>query len=370
MFRLFIRPLLRILSFEQGHRLVVWLLRIVGWIPGGRWLLGRCCAVEDPSLEREVFGVRFRNPIGAAAGIDRNGEIFNELGAIGFGFVEVGTLTPNGQSGNPTPRVFCSESERTIRHRSGHPNRGLKSAIRHLRRTHHNVVVGCNWACNASTPSYDAPKDVLKLFRNLYQYVDYFTVNISGDDVQNETLTHSDDYVRALLDPLFDFRRGQNQYRPILLKISPDVDDATIDRISDILIATPLDGIVATNGSFRATVSGSPRKAGRVSGADLAARSTEVVRRIRERVGKAYPIIGSGGMLTPTDVQAMFEAGADLVQLCSGFIFEGSKFVKEVCLSLIPAAQPETPAVEPQPAEAEGVETSASATNQSDSATE
>ncbi|MBR1994656.1 MAG: dihydroorotate dehydrogenase (quinone), partial [Alistipes sp.] len=270
MFRYLLQPLLQLLRFEQAHRLVVLLLRVIGLIPGGRWLLGRCYAVEHPSLEREVFGVKFRNPIGVAAGIDRNGEICNELGAMGFGFVEVGTLTPHGQSGNPTPRVFRSDDERSIRHRVGHANRGLQSAIRHLRHGHPGVVVGCNLACNASTPAEEAPKDVLKLFRNLYQYVDYFTVNVSGDDVQNEQLTHSEAYIRALLEPLFDFRRGQNQYRPILLKISPDLTDEEVDRITDILIATPLDGIVATNGSFHDTVHlSAQRKAGRVSGAPV-----------------------------------------------------------------------------------------------------
>lgn len=355
MFRYLLQPLLQLLRFEQAHRLVVLLLRVIGLIPGGRWLLGRCYAVEHPSLEREVFGVKFRNPIGVAAGIDRNGEICKELGAMGFGFVEVGTLTPHGQSGNPTPRVFRSDDERSIRHRVGHANRGLQSAIRHLRHGHPGVVVGCNLACNASTPAEEAPKDVLKLFRNLYQYVDYFTVNVSGDDVQNEQLTHSEAYIRALLEPLFDFRRGQNQYRPILLKISPDLTDEEVDRITDILIATPLDGIVATNGSFHDTVHPSAqRKAGRVSGAPVTERSIAIVRRIHERSGGTYPIIGSGGMMGPEEVQAMLAAGADLVQLCTGLIYQGPKLLTRICESLLPQpeeAQPE--AAQPEESQAQ-----------------
>ncbi len=345
MFRYLLQPLLQLLRFEQAHRLVVLLLRVIGLIPGGRWLLGRCYAVEHPTLEREVFGVKFRNPIGVAAGIDRNGEICKELGAMGFGFVEVGTLTPHGQSGNPTPRVFRSDDERSIRHRVGHANRGLQSAIRHLRHGHPGVVVGCNLACNASTPAEEAPKDVLKLFRNLYQYVDYFTINVSGDDVQNEQLTHSEAYIRALLAPLFDFRRGQNQYRPILLKISPDLTDEEVDRITDILIATPLDGIVATNGSFHDTVHlSAQRKAGRVSGAPVTERSIAIVRRIHERSGGTYPIIGSGGMMGPEEVQAMLAAGADLVQLCTGLIYQGPKLLTRVCESLLPQPEVANPA--------------------------
>lgn len=350
MFRYVLRPILFALKAEQAHRLVIWLLRLVGWLPGGRWLIGRCCAVEDPALTREVFGVKFRNPIGVAAGIDRNGEVAVELGAMGFGFVEVGTLTPNPQSGNPTPRMFRDEATRTIRHHTGHANRGLKSALRHLRRDHSGVVVGCNIACNASTPPEEAPKDVLKLFRNLYQYVDYFAVNVSGDDIRDEEVSHSEGYMRALLEPLFDFRRGQNQYRPILLKISPDLTDEEVDRVVDILMETPLDGIVAANGTA-CRLANEQHTLGRRCGEGLAARSVELVRRIHTRSGGTYPIIGSGGMMSPTEVQAMFEAGASLVQLCTGLIYEGPSLLKEVCQSLLPTPQPETVSEVPSTAE-------------------
>lgn len=357
MFTHLIRPILFALKHEQAHRLAVALLRLTGALPFGRWLLRRCCAVEHPALEREVFGVKFRNPIGVAAGINRNGEICNELGAMGFGFVEVGTLTPHPQSGNPTPRAFRLKDCSGILHRTGEPNQGLQAAIRHLRRRHEGVVVGCNLGCNASTPPEEAPRDVLKLFRNLYQYADYFTINLSGDDVQNDEIVRSERYIRTMLDPLFDFRRGQNQYRPILVKISPDLTDEEVDRVTDILIETPLDGVVATNGT-RHLPSGLPAKwgKGRISGATLTERSIAIVRRIHERSGGSYPIIGTGGMLTPKDVEAMLAAGADLVQLHSGLIFEGPKLLKAICTALIPAAEqlPEAttektdePAVEP-----------------------
>lgn len=343
MFTHLVRPILFALSPERAHRVVVALLRLIGVIPFGRWLLGRCCAVEHPALEREVFGVKFRNPIGMAAGFDRNGELYNELGAMGFGFVEVGTLTPNPQSGNPTPRSFRLKDHSGILHRTGEPNQGLQTAIRHLRRTHHGVVVGCNLGCNAATPIEAAPRDVLKLFRNLYQYADYFTINISGDDVQDEAAVRSERYVRALLEPLFDFRRGQNQYRPILIKISPDLTDAEIDLLTDILIQTPLDGIVATNGTRRLP-SDLPAKwgKGRLCGTALTQRSIEIVRRIHTRSGGTYPIIGTGGMMSADDVRAMLDAGADLVQLYSGLIFKGPKLIREICTALIPSAEPPT----------------------------
>ena len=341
MFNTVIRPILDALPIERAHRIVILSLRLVGLVPGGRWLLGKCCATEDPSLEREVFGVRFRNPIGAAAGLDRNGEVFGELGALGFGFVEIGTLTPRPQSGNPTPRAFRLPADNAFVNRTGLPNCGLETAIRHLRHGHRGVVVGANIACNAATPPEAAPKDFLKLFRNLYQYVDYFTVNISGDDIRDEELVRTNDYINAVLTPLFDFRRGQNQYRPILLKISPDLTDEEIDRVTDILIATPLDGIVATNGTRRreglATDAGEVTRigAGRLSGAPLTARAIAVVRRIHERSGGNYPIIGTGGMMTPGDVRAMLDAGADLVQLHTGLLYRGPGLLKEICRSLL-----------------------------------
>lgn len=342
MYQRIIRPWLFSLSCEQSHRMAILLLRIAGFIPGGKWLLRRCCAVADPSLEREVFGVKFRNPIGMAAGFDRNGEVCDELAAMGFGFVEIGSITPRAQSGNLTPRIFSLQRDRAVINRVGHPNRGLEVALRHLREGHQGVVVGCNIACNASTPPDEAPQDYLRCFRNLYQYADYFTVELSGDDVQDERIVRSESYIRSVLDPLFDFRRGQNQYRPILVKISPDLTDEEIDLVTDILIATPLDGVVATNGTTsREGLKASPSSlkrigAGRLSGRPLTGRSIEIVRRIHERSGGNYPIIGSGGMMTPDDVEAMLAAGADLVQLHTGYLYEGPKLLKEICRRLMP----------------------------------
>ena len=200
MYQRIIRPWLFSLSCEQSHRMAILLLRIAGFVPGGRWLLRKCCAVENPALEREVFGVKFRTPIGMAAGFDRNGEVYNELSAMGFGFVEIGSVTPRPQSGNPTPRIFSLQRDRAVIHRAGHPNRGLESTLRHLRSGHQGVVVGCNIACNASTPPEQAPMDYLRLFRNLYQYADYFTVDLSGDDVQDEQIARSERYIRSVLD--------------------------------------------------------------------------------------------------------------------------------------------------------------------------
>ena len=341
MYRTLIRPILFRLPIERAHRTVLRLLRVAGAFPGGHWLLERCCAVRHPALEREVFGVRFRNPVGIAAGFDCDAEVCRELEAMGFGFVETGTVTPRPQPGNPRPRIFRLPKDGALINRVGLANRGLEYMIRRLRRPHGDTIVGCNIGKNPATAPENAGADYLKLFRNLYQYADYFPVNISCGNGECESTTHTREYILRLLEPLFDFRRGQNQYRPILLKISPDLSDEAIDRITDVLVETPLDGIVATNGTHRReglrTSPGVIERigAGRLSGAPLTQRSIEIVRRIHERSGGAYPIIGSGGLMTADDVRRMLAAGADLVQLYTGYIYEGPRLVRDICRALI-----------------------------------
>lgn len=347
MYRYFIKPILFALNIEQSHHLVIILLRIVGLIPGGRWLLRKCYAVEHPSLEREVFGVHFRNPIGLAAGFDHNGDAVRELGSMGFGFVEVGIITPQPQDGNPRPRLFRLPQDEAIVNRLGFANRGLKRALQNLRRPHDKTIVGCNIGKNITTSAKDAAKDYLKVYRNLYQYVDYFSVNLCCDNACTEAISHGTDYIMQVLNPLFDFRRGQNQYRPIMLKISPDLSDKDIDRIIEIMKSTPLDGIVATTGTYsRDGLQTSEETldqigAGRVSGKPLTHRSIEIVRRIHQATGGTYPIIGVGGMMTVDDVRRMLAAGADLVQVYSGYVCHGPSFVKEICEGLIADAERE-----------------------------
>lgn len=350
MYHRIIKPILFSLNIERAHRVVLRLLRLVGLIPCGRWLLGKCWAVRHPALEREVFGIKFRNPVGLAAGFDRDAEAFRELAAMGFGFVEVGTVTPRPQQGNPRPRVFRLPKDSAIVNRIGLSNRGLEQMIRHLRRPHEGVIVGCNIGKNTATPPENGAADYLRLFRNLYQYADYFAVNISCDNGGCETSSHTPEYILRILNPLFDFRRGQNQYRPILLKISPDLTDDEIDRITDLMLETPLDGIVATNGTHAREGLRTSRAAierignGRLSGTPLNRRAVEVVRRIHKRSGGSYPIIGSGGLMSPDDVHAMLDAGASLVQLYTGYIYEGPHLLKEICRSLVRSASESTPA--------------------------
>ena len=247
MYRSIIKPILFSLTIERAHRAVLILLRAIGLIPGGRWLLRKCYAVKHPALEREVFGVKFANPVGLAAGFDHNGEAYRELAALGFGFIEIGTVTPRPQAGNPRPRVFRLPKDRAIINRIGLSNRGLDKTICHLRRPHEGLIVGCNIGKNTVTPPENAAADYLRLFRNLYQYADYFTINVACDPGQKAASYQTRENITKILEPLFEFRRGQNQYRPILLKVSPDLSDETIDLMTDIMLDTPLDGMVAVN---------------------------------------------------------------------------------------------------------------------------
>lgn len=334
----FLSPLL---GAERVHDITIALLRLLGKVPGARWMMRKLYAVEDPKLEREVFGIHFRNPIGMAAGFDRNGEVFNELAALGFGFVEIGTVTPQPQTGNPKPRVFRLPDDVAIMNRIGLCNKGLERAISNIRERNKGLVLGCNIGKNSATAPEDAPQDYLRVFRNLYQYVDYFTVNVSYNTSFKQYVPRTRDSIISILEPLFDFRRGQNQYRPILLKISPDLSNEDIDMMTDIMVDTPLDGIVATNGTIRHTGLATDAEtlkrygSGAVSGKPLTKRSIEVVRRVYERSNGTYPIIGVGGIMTPADAKAMLDAGATLVQIYTGYVYNGPNFVGDICNELI-----------------------------------
>lgn len=337
-----LRPLLFAMNPETAHAFVLWMLRVIGHIPLGRWILRKCYAVEHPSLEREVFGLRFKNPIGVAAGFDRNADVYRELSAMGFGFVEVGTITPRPQTGNPKPRMFRSEEDGALLYRTGIANRGLERAISRLRRPRKGSVVGCNISKNSITPVENQPADYLKLFRNLYQYVDYFTVHVSYNAIARDSAAHTKQNVLDILNPLFEFRRGQNEYCPILLKISADLPDEIIDDMTDIMLETPLDGIVAVNAPLsREKISTEKTTAIStfVSGTPLTQRAVEVVRRVHDRSQGLYPIIGVGGLMTPDDIRAMLDAGATLVQLYTGLVYNGMKLVRDTCRVLILEAE-------------------------------
>ena len=276
--------------------------------------------------------------------------MYKELLSLGFGFTEIGTVTPKAQPGNPRPRLFRLPEDNALINRMGFNNQGMENAVRNLRHRRPHQIIGGNLGKNTQTRNEDAPADYLRLFRNLYQYVDYFIINVSCPNVANLTSLQDKNNLNLILRGLIDFRRGQNQYRPILLKISPDLPDPLIDEVTDLMLSTPLDGIVAVNGTFSRKGLETDEEtldeigSGRLSGAPLTQRAIEVVRRIHRRSHGAYPIIGVGGLMNARDVKAMLAAGASLVQLYTGYIYEGPSLVKEICRALIDDAASEASA--------------------------
>lgn len=337
MYHQIIRPILFKLSPERIHHLLVGMMRFSRLIPGSGWLIRAMFSYRNPSLEREVFGIRFPNPIGIAAGFDKNAEVYNQLSNFGFGFVEIGTVTPKAQPGNSKPRLFRLPEDQALINRMGFNNLGLSNAIHNLRGRNNKVIVGGNLGKNTLTPNENAAADYLKLFRNMYEYVDYFVVNVSCPNVAKLSCLQDKDNLKEILVGLLDFRRGQNQYRPILLKISPDLSDEQVDDAIEVMTECGLDGIVATNTTTsREGLKSSPKLVGAIgngglSGAPLTERSLAMVRYIHTKTEGRYPIIGVGGVMTPQDAQNMLDAGASLVQVYSGFIYNGPAFVKNIC---------------------------------------
>lgn len=323
---------LRLFPAGVAHSLHLALLRFAGIFPG-KWWLRATLAPRTNKLECEVFGVHFSNPIGIAAGFDPEGDYLDELAAAGFGFVEIGSVMPHIQPGTPRPRLHRLKNQRSYLDNSGYPSRGLEHVLGNVRkRTKHtrNLVIGCNIGKCTSTPKSLSSREYLRVFRNMYQYVDYFTINAACNTSAKQFVPRTREELMSLIEPLFEFRRGQLDYRPILLKISPDLTYAEIDTAVEILIETPLDGIVAVAGSTEIM----PEKRGAVSGSLLTERAIEVVGYVAEKSHGNYPIIGTGGMMTPKDISRMFEAGASLVALNSGIRENGLKLLRHAVAEL------------------------------------
>ena len=319
--------IIRLFPAEVTHNIRLAMLRFVGFLPFGKRYLKGTLSPKSADLEREVMGIHFRNPIGIAAGFDSNGDYLTELAAAGFGFVEIGSVTTRPQPGTPRPRIHRLRKHNSLINNSGSPNRGLEYVMHNVRRRNkytHNLVIGCNIGKLTTTHSKNVVKEYLRVFRNMYQYVDFFVVNLSCNTASKRYVPRTREEILSLIEPMFEFRRGQLDYRPILVKISPDMTLQELDMVVDILIETPLDGIEAVSGSTELATNDK----GAMCGQLLTERAIEVVKYVAERSEHNYPIIGSGGMMTPEDVERMFEAGASLVALSSGVRENGLKLLR------------------------------------------
>ena len=334
-------PLLRRTLFlfdaEKVHYFTTFLLKFLLKFSFTRIIFKKLFVLEDPKLERTVFGLKFKNPVGMAAGFDKNAEMFNDLAYCGFGFIEVGTLTPLGQSGNPKPRLFRIKKDKGILNRLGFNNKGVASAIPRLKvRKHPNLIIGGNIGKNKITPNEDATNDYVLAFEQLFPYVDYFVVNVSSPNTANLRDLQEKEPLTALLTELKNRNSLKENPKPILLKIAPDLTNLQLDDIIEIMRFTKIDGVIATNTTIGRDDLKTDSKllmqygAGGISGKPLAKRSTEVIRYLYDNSKGEFPIIGVGGIHSADDALEKLAAGASLIQLYTGFIYEGPGIVRKI----------------------------------------
>lgn len=287
--------------------------------------------LEDPRLHREVFGLTFKNPVGLAAGFDKDAKLFNELSDLGFGFIEIGTLTPKAQDGNPKKRLFRLPEDSAIINRMGFNNGGVEEAVKRLK---HNkgVLIGGNIGKNKITDNDDAVNDYIICFNTLFDHVDYFVVNVSSPNTPNLRALQEKEPLLKILATLQNLNRQKEKQKPILLKIAPDLSNDQLLDIIDIVKESGIAGVIATNTTLsrEGLTSENKFETGGMSGKPLKKRSTEVIRFLSENSGKAFPIIGVGGIHSAEDALEKLEAGASLVQLYTGFIYEGPQLIKDI----------------------------------------
>jgi dihydroorotate dehydrogenase len=331
MYKSFIRPILFWFDPEKVHHFTFSLIRNLCKIPGFTSILKYLYKIDDKRLEREVFGLKFKNPIGLAAGFDKDAKLYKELSNFGFGFIEIGTLTPKAQEGNPKKRLFRLKEDSAIINRMGFNNGGVHEAVTRLKKNN-GVLIGGNIGKNKLTPNENATSDYEICFDALYDYVDYFVVNVSSPNTPNLRELQEKEPLTNLLNTLQSKNIRTKHPKPILLKIAPDLTNEQLLDIIDIIKITKIAGVIATNTTISRDKLQSINKIemGGLSGKPLTNRSTEVIRFLSEKSNKAFPIIGVGGIHSPDDAIEKLEAGATLIQLYTGFIYEGPALIKAI----------------------------------------
>lgn len=327
---------------EKVHHFTFSSIRFLNNVPGMPSVLKSVYEISDPKLEREVFGLKFKNPVGLAAGLDKDAKLYKQLAGLGFGFIEIGTLTPKPQDGNPKKRLFRLREDSAIINRMGFNNGGVEAAVERLKKNPKgkgHVLIGGNIGKNKVTPNEDAVRDYEICFDALYDYVDYFVVNVSSPNTPNLRELQDKEPLTKLLQTLQDKNNAKPTAKPILLKIAPDLTDDQLLDIIDIVKTTKIAGVIATNTTIsrEGLVSENKAEMGGLSGKPLAKRSTEVIRFLSEKSNKAFPIIGVGGIHSADDAMEKLEAGASLVQLYTGFIYEGPGLIKAICKRILVA---------------------------------
>lgn len=336
MYKILIRPLLFLFQPETIHIFLIKLIKVINIIPGMKALLRVFFMCKNEQLKRTVFGIEFKNPVGLAAGFDKNAEVYNELDSFGFSFVEIGTVTPLRQPGNPKPRLFRLKKDQGIINRMGFNNHGLLNAVKKLKKSKGKIIIGGNIGKNTKTPNEKANNDYIRCFNDLHPYVDYFTVNVSCPNVTDLRELQDKDSLLELLSKLKEINSKKLKQKPILLKISPDLTYSQLDDTIAIVTETGIDGVVAVNTTTaRKGLSYSEDHINKIgdgglSGFPLKDRSTEIIKYISEKTKGELPIIGVGGIMNAEDALEKLKAGASLVQVYTGFIYEGPSIVKRI----------------------------------------
>jgi len=341
LYKKLIKPFLFLLSAEAAHKLVFSILRIAFLIPGLKAIVDALYTVNHPSLEKNLMGLHFKNPVGLAAGFDKDAKYVRELEAFGFGFIEIGTVTPVAQSGNPKPRLFRLPKDEALINRMGFNNKGASAAADRLKKRKSSIIIGGNIGKNKTTPNEEAVSDYVKCFNILFDYVDYFAVNVSSPNTPDLRELQDKKPLTEILENLQKINLKKNNPRPILLKIAPDLSFTQLDEIIEIVRQTKIQGIIATNTTITrenlVTDKEAIKKAGAggLSGLPIRDRSSEVIRYISKKINKEFVIVGVGGIHSDADAIEKLNAGADLVQIYTGFIYEGPSLVKKINKTLL-----------------------------------
>jgi dihydroorotate dehydrogenase len=336
MYKLIIRPIFFLFDPEKIHYFTFSLVKFLSKIPFVSSIFRGLYKVNDKRLERNLFGLTFKNPVGLAAGFDKNAVLYNELADFGFGFIEIGTVTPKGQVGNPKQRLFRLKDDKGIINRMGFNNEGLEAAISQLKKNKGKVIIGGNIGKNTATKPEDYTADYSKCFEELHPYVDYFVLNVSCPNVSSHAKLEDADYLKELITEVQKINNSKSTQKPILLKIAPDLNTNQLDEIIELVADTKIDGVIASNTSVdRTGLKASNERLkeignGGLSGQPIKEKSTKVIKYLADNSNKAFPIIGVGGIHSEKDALEKIDAGADLVQVYTGFIYEGPSLVKRI----------------------------------------
>ncbi len=336
MYKSIIRPIFFLFDPEKIHHFTFSLLKILSKIPGVSAIFRSLYQVNNPKLERNLFGITFKNPVGLAAGFDKNAVLYNELANFGFGFIEIGTVTPEAQEGNPKKRVFRLKADNGLINRMGFNNLGVAAAIEELKKNKEKVIIGGNIGKNTLTLPDNYTQDYVTCFNALHPYVDYFVLNVSCPNVSSHAKLTDKDYLLELISAVQNENKKCPVQKPVLLKIAPDLNSNQLDEIIELVAETNIDGVIASNTSIhREGLIASEEKLtkighGGLSGKPVKNRSTQVIKYLADHSNKAFPIIGVGGIHSAEDALEKINAGADLVQIYTGFIYEGPGLVKKI----------------------------------------